>query len=110
MQYVHYLQRRYSLGSFNLLGHTAPAQAVSLLLVGPFLDYWLTDKRVDAYAYNFTSVVSFCINCMNLTFKAEWHTLLQRQSHRFVAFHAMLLLLLLECVLILFKLASETWP
>nr|POE57523.1 udp-galactose transporter 2 [Quercus suber] len=40
--YVHYLQRNYSLGSFNLLGHTAPAQAVSLLLVGPFLDCWLT--------------------------------------------------------------------
>ncbi|KAK7858661.1 udp-rhamnose/udp-galactose transporter 5, partial [Quercus suber] len=43
--YVHYLQRNYSLGSFNLLGHTAPAQAVSLLLVGPFLDCWLTGKR-----------------------------------------------------------------
>lgn len=59
VQYVHFLQRRYSLGSFNLLGHTAPAQAASLLIVGPFLDYWLTNKRVDAYAYTFTSVVSF---------------------------------------------------
>ncbi|CAN1842426.1 UDP-rhamnose/UDP-galactose transporter 5 [Linum perenne] len=56
--YVHYLQRRYNLGSFNLLGHTAPAQASSLLLVGPFVDYFLTSKRVDAYPYSFTSVVS----------------------------------------------------
>ena len=58
-QYVHFLQRKYSLGSFNLLGHTAPVQAASLLLVGPFLDYWLTKKRVDAYNYGFTSTVSF---------------------------------------------------
>ncbi|XP_058010237.1 UDP-rhamnose/UDP-galactose transporter 4 isoform X1 [Hevea brasiliensis] len=61
--YVHFLQRRYSLGSFNLLGHTAPAQAVSLLLVGPLLDYWLTDKRVDAYAYSFTSVLFIILSC-----------------------------------------------
>lgn len=58
MQYVHYLQRKYSLGSFNLLGHTAPVQAMSLLLLGPFLDYWLTSKRVDAYDYNMISLVS----------------------------------------------------
>ncbi|KDP35285.1 hypothetical protein JCGZ_09444 [Jatropha curcas] len=61
--YVHYLQRRYSLGSFNLLGHTAPAQAASLLLVGPFLDYWLTNKRVDEYAYGFTSVLFIILSC-----------------------------------------------
>lgn len=58
LQYVHYLQRKYSLSSFNLLGHTAPAQAATLLIVGPFLDYWLTEKRVDVYDYNFVSVVS----------------------------------------------------
>lgn len=62
VQYVHYLQRNYSLGSFNLLGHTAPVQAGSLLLVGPFVDYWLTDKRVDAYNYTLTSVVSVSVS------------------------------------------------
>ncbi|CAI0554941.1 unnamed protein product [Linum tenue] len=61
--YVHYLQRRYSLNSFNLLGHTAPAQAGSLLLVGPFLDYWLTTKRVDAYPYSLTSVLFIVLSC-----------------------------------------------
>ncbi|KAH9691876.1 UDP-rhamnose/UDP-galactose transporter 6 [Citrus sinensis] len=30
--YVHHLQRKYSLTSFNLLGHTAPAQAATLLI------------------------------------------------------------------------------
>ncbi|KAG8493551.1 hypothetical protein CXB51_011746 [Gossypium anomalum] len=54
--YVHHLQRRYNLSSFNLLGHTAPAQAGTLLLLGPCLDYWLTGQRVDAYNYNIVSI------------------------------------------------------
>jgi solute carrier family 35 protein E3 len=54
LQYVHFLQRKYSLNSFNLLGHTAPAQAGSLLLVGPFVDFLLTGKRVDHF--NFSSL------------------------------------------------------
>ncbi|XP_062219133.1 UDP-rhamnose/UDP-galactose transporter 6-like isoform X2 [Phragmites australis] len=58
-QYVHTLQRKYSLGSFNLLGHTAPAQAASLLILGPFVDFWLTNKRVDTF--NYTSIVTFFI-------------------------------------------------
>ncbi|XP_027366996.1 UDP-rhamnose/UDP-galactose transporter 6-like isoform X3 [Abrus precatorius] len=62
-QYVHFLQRKYSLGSFNLLGHTAPVQAASLLLVGPFMDYWLTNKRVDAYNYGLTSILFIILSC-----------------------------------------------
>ncbi|MBA0775785.1 hypothetical protein Gotri_010892 [Gossypium trilobum] len=61
--YVHHLQRRYNLSSFNLLGHTAPAQAGTLLLLGPFLDYWLTSQRVDAYNYNIVSIVSVLSIC-----------------------------------------------
>ncbi|KAM0947932.1 putative sugar phosphate transporter domain-containing protein [Dioscorea sansibarensis] len=61
--YVHFLQKKYALGSFNLLGHTAPAQAVSLLLLGPFLDYWLTNKRVDAFDYNVTAVFFIILSC-----------------------------------------------
>ncbi|KAJ0026316.1 UDP-rhamnose/UDP-galactose transporter 6 [Pistacia vera] len=61
--YVHHLQRKYSLSSFNLLGHTAPAQAATLLLVGPFLDYWLTGKRIDAYDYQTASVVFIILSC-----------------------------------------------
>ncbi|CAA2988801.1 UDP-galactose transporter 2 [Olea europaea subsp. europaea] len=56
--HVHFLQRKHSIGSFNLLGHTAPPQAASLLFVGPFMDYWLTDKRVDMYNYTHTSKLS----------------------------------------------------
>ncbi|XP_039158087.1 UDP-rhamnose/UDP-galactose transporter 5 isoform X2 [Eucalyptus grandis] len=54
--YVHFLQRKYSIGSFNLLGHTAPVQATSLLIVGPFLDYMFTGEKVYAYQYSTTSV------------------------------------------------------
>ncbi|KAM7280096.1 hypothetical protein ACFE04_007230 [Oxalis oulophora] len=61
--YVHYLQRKYSLSSFNLLGHTAPAQAGTLLLIGPFLDYWLTNKRVDAYEFNVGSLTFVILSC-----------------------------------------------
>ncbi|KAK2656108.1 hypothetical protein Ddye_009160 [Dipteronia dyeriana] len=55
--------RKYALGSFNLLGHIAPAQAASLLLLGLFLDYWLTSKRVDAYNYGFASVFFIVLSC-----------------------------------------------
>ncbi|XP_054822570.1 UDP-rhamnose/UDP-galactose transporter 6-like [Prosopis cineraria] len=61
--YVHSLLKKHSLGSFNLLGHTAPAQAASLLALGPFLDYWLTAKRVDAYAYSVTPILLIILSC-----------------------------------------------
>ncbi|KAL1171199.1 hypothetical protein V6Z11_A05G263800 [Gossypium hirsutum] len=61
--YVLHLQRRYNLSSFNLLGHTAPAQAGTLLLLGPFLDYWLANKRVDAYNYNLVSLMFIILSC-----------------------------------------------
>ncbi|KAG6530415.1 hypothetical protein ZIOFF_012647 [Zingiber officinale] len=61
--YVHFLQKKYSLGSFNLLGHTAPFQAASLLVLGPFVDYWLTNKRVDAFDYNITCVFFIILSC-----------------------------------------------
>ncbi|XP_059631535.1 UDP-rhamnose/UDP-galactose transporter 6-like isoform X2 [Cornus florida] len=61
--YVSFLQRKYSLSSFNLLGHTAPAQAASLLLIGPFLDYWLMNKRVDTFDYHIASVMLIVLSC-----------------------------------------------
>ncbi|MBA0808701.1 hypothetical protein Gohar_024417 [Gossypium harknessii] len=67
--YVHHLQRRYNLSSFNLLGHTAPAQAGTLLLLGPFLDYWLTSQRVDAYNYNIVSIFRMRLDLLVLDFR-----------------------------------------
>ncbi|CAI9109164.1 OLC1v1008933C1 [Oldenlandia corymbosa var. corymbosa] len=62
--YVHSLQKKYSLGSFNLLGHTAPLQCASLLLSGPVVDYFLTGKRVDAFNYTSASVLFIALSCM----------------------------------------------
>ncbi|KAH9606825.1 hypothetical protein KSS87_001135 [Heliosperma pusillum] len=61
--YVHHLQKKYSLTSFNLLSHTAPVQAVSLLTVGPFLDYWLTGKRIDAFNYTTPAMLLITLSC-----------------------------------------------
>ena len=61
MQYVHHLQKKYQLGSFDLLGHTAPVQAATLVLAGPLLDYWLSDLRVDHYDYSLPSLVSLSL-------------------------------------------------
>ncbi|GKU95178.1 hypothetical protein SLEP1_g8571 [Rubroshorea leprosula] len=61
--YVHFLQRKHSLGSFDLLGHTAPVQAASLLLCGPFVDFWLTNKGVYAYDYTIISVFFIVLSC-----------------------------------------------
>ncbi|KAL4190101.1 hypothetical protein AMTRI_Chr08g210370 [Amborella trichopoda] len=61
--YVHFLQRKYSMGSFNLLGHTAPVQAATLLVLGPFFDYWLTKKRVDTFNFNVASVFFISLSC-----------------------------------------------
>uniref|UniRef100_A0A7C9ED31 Sugar phosphate transporter domain-containing protein n=2 Tax=Opuntia streptacantha TaxID=393608 RepID=A0A7C9ED31_OPUST len=62
--YVHFLQKKYSMSSFNLLSHTAPAQAGTLLLLGPFLDYWLTNKRIDEFKYSTPSVFLITLSCI----------------------------------------------
>ncbi|PIN13139.1 Glucose-6-phosphate/phosphate and phosphoenolpyruvate/phosphate antiporter [Handroanthus impetiginosus] len=61
--YVHFLQRKHSIGSFDLLGQTAPPQAASLLLFGPYVDYLLTDKAVNEYHYTPTSVMLILLSC-----------------------------------------------
>lgn len=63
------------MGSFNLLGRTAPVQATSLLIVGPFLDYWLTDKRVVAYDYTLPSmVISLCQSLFHPWVYMSWYS------------------------------------
>ncbi|XP_072997009.1 UDP-rhamnose/UDP-galactose transporter 6-like isoform X1 [Typha latifolia] len=62
--HIHILQRKYSLTSFNLLSHTAPGQAASLLLLGPFVDFWLTNKRVDAFDYTIAPVFFILLSCL----------------------------------------------
>lgn len=51
------MQKKYRLGSFDLLAHTAPVQAGMLLLVGPLLDFWISGERVDKFEFSVPSVV-----------------------------------------------------
>ncbi|XP_010481989.1 PREDICTED: UDP-galactose transporter 2-like [Camelina sativa] len=44
------LQKKYSIGSFELLSKTAPIQALSLLVVGPLVDYLLSGKFIMNYS------------------------------------------------------------
>ncbi|KAK6130576.1 hypothetical protein DH2020_035668 [Rehmannia glutinosa] len=54
------LQKKYSIGSFELLSKTAPIQACSLLVLGPIIDYYLSGKLI--FDYNFGSgVILFII-------------------------------------------------
>lgn len=53
------LQKKYSIGSFELLSKTAPIQALSLVLLGPIIDYYLNGKIITKY--HFTSGVVFFI-------------------------------------------------
>ena len=52
------LQKKYSIGSFELLSKTAPIQALSLLILGPFVDYSLSGKFVTNYKMSTGAIVS----------------------------------------------------
>ncbi|XP_048129763.1 UDP-rhamnose/UDP-galactose transporter 2-like isoform X2 [Rhodamnia argentea] len=47
------LQKKYSIGSFELLSKTAPIQALSLLFLGPVVDYFLNGKSIADYKMSY---------------------------------------------------------
>jgi hypothetical protein len=51
------LQKKYSIGSFELLSKTAPIQALSLLVLGPFIDYYLNGKFITNYKMSSGAIV-----------------------------------------------------
>ncbi|KAD3338150.1 hypothetical protein R6Q59_027117 [Mikania micrantha] len=55
------LQTKYSIGAFELLSKTAPIQALSLLIFGPFIDYYLTGNLVSDYMKTSSSGAIFFI-------------------------------------------------
>lgn len=57
------LQRKYTIGSFELLSKTAPIQALSLLTVGPFIDYCLTSRSLLKYNYTFGAFCFILLSC-----------------------------------------------
>ncbi|KAG2693094.1 hypothetical protein I3760_08G082000 [Carya illinoinensis] len=57
------LQKKYSIGSFELLSKTAPIQAVSLLLFGPFIDYYLSGKFIIYYQMSSGAILFILLSC-----------------------------------------------
>ncbi|URE22729.1 UAA transporter family [Musa troglodytarum] len=56
-------QKKYSIGSFELLSKTAPVQAVSLLLVGPFADYYLNHRSLLEYPFSSGATAFIILSC-----------------------------------------------
>ncbi|CAA7399421.1 unnamed protein product [Spirodela intermedia] len=57
------LQKKYSIGSFELLSNTAPIQAASLLLVGPFADYFLNGYLLLDYDFSYGAILFILLSC-----------------------------------------------
>ncbi|KAK7283814.1 hypothetical protein RIF29_13560 [Crotalaria pallida] len=57
------LQKKYSIGSFELLSKTAPIQAVSLLVFGPFADYYLSGKMLTNYKMSSGVILFILLSC-----------------------------------------------
>lgn len=61
--YIGSFQKKYSIGSFELLSKTAPIQACSLLLFGPFCDYILNGRNLLEYQFSAGSVLFIGLSC-----------------------------------------------
>ncbi|KAK1259169.1 UDP-galactose transporter 2 [Acorus gramineus] len=57
------LQKKYSISSFELLSKTAPMQAISLLLLGPFVDYCLNGHSVFKYKFSSGAILFILLSC-----------------------------------------------
>ncbi|XP_009149586.2 UDP-rhamnose/UDP-galactose transporter 2 [Brassica rapa] len=57
------LQKKYSIGSFELLSKTAPIQALSLLIFGPFVDYFLTGRFISTYKMSYGAILCILLSC-----------------------------------------------
>lgn len=57
------LQKKYSIGSFELLSKTAPIQAASLFVLGPFVDYILCGSVILEYRYSAGAILLILLSC-----------------------------------------------
>ncbi|KAK4387853.1 UDP-rhamnose/UDP-galactose transporter 2 [Sesamum angolense] len=57
------LQKKYSIGSFELLSRTAPIQAGSLLVLGPIIDYYLSGKLILDYQFGSGAILFILLSC-----------------------------------------------
>lgn len=57
------LQKKYSVGSFELLSKTAPIQAISLVIFGPFIDYYLSGNLISNYNLSSSATMFILLSC-----------------------------------------------
>uniref|UniRef100_A0A7C8YWQ1 Sugar phosphate transporter domain-containing protein n=1 Tax=Opuntia streptacantha TaxID=393608 RepID=A0A7C8YWQ1_OPUST len=57
------LQKKYSIGSFELLSKTAPFQALSLIVLGPFIDLYLNGKFIMNYKMSTGALLFILLSC-----------------------------------------------
>ncbi|CAA6657551.1 unnamed protein product [Spirodela intermedia] len=57
------LQKKYNIGSFDLLSKTAPIQAASLLIVGPFADYYMNKRSLLDYQFTCGAIFFILLSC-----------------------------------------------
>lgn len=62
------LQKKYSIGSFELLSKTAPIQALTLIFPGPFIDYYLNDKWLLNYRFSSGAIFFILLSCVLAVF------------------------------------------
>ncbi|KAI4390037.1 hypothetical protein MLD38_002192 [Melastoma candidum] len=62
------LQKKYSIGSFELLSKTAPIQAAFLVIMGPFVDYMLNGKSVLDYKMTSGALMFILLSCLLAVF------------------------------------------
>lgn len=61
--YIGSFQKKFSIGSFELLSQTAPIQAASLLLFGPLCDYLLNGRNLLDYKFSLGAVFLIGLSC-----------------------------------------------
>ncbi|CAI5964784.1 unnamed protein product [Closterium sp. NIES-65] len=58
------LQTKYNIGSFDLLSQTAPIQAASLVVLGPFVDYFVTSLNITEYTLTAGCTAFIVLSCL----------------------------------------------
>ncbi|CAI5508492.1 unnamed protein product [Closterium sp. Naga37s-1] len=58
------LQTKYNIGSFDLLSQTAPIQAASLVVLGPFVDYFVTNLNIIEYTLTAGCTAFIILSCL----------------------------------------------
>lgn len=62
------MQQKHKLSSHELLANTAPAQGWTLLLIGPFLDRYVSSSWVFDFSYTFPALVFLVLSCSMAVF------------------------------------------